>query len=161
MASVLGVDPSRIKIVSVYAGSVNIDIQVLSDAIKQVVDENGASVATEATFEELAKIQTTIDNVFTVDPNNLNDPNLVILKSVFGEQLGSILAASDITTSVVAEILAQCEVKPEDCPKPWPIAMGKDYNNFECAVGMTTSLSASDAEHCAYVALPDFDLIAC
>lgn len=79
MASVLGVDPSRIKIVSVYAGSVNIDIQVLSDAIKQVVDENGASVATEATFEELAKIQTTIDNVFTVDPTNPNDPNLVIL----------------------------------------------------------------------------------
>lgn len=79
MASVLGVDPSRIKIVSVYAGSVNIDIQVLADAIKQVLDENGASVASEATFEELAKIQTTIDNVFTVDPTNPNDPNLLKL----------------------------------------------------------------------------------
>lgn len=31
MASVLGVDPSRVKIVSVYTGSVVIEIQILAD----------------------------------------------------------------------------------------------------------------------------------
>lgn len=39
--------------------------------------------------------------------------------------------------------------------------MKKDYNNFECAVGMSASLSSSDAVHCAYVALPEHDAINC
>ena len=51
MASVLGVDPSRIKIVSVYTGSVVIDIQVLADALTQVInEETGASMPSQAAY---------------------------------------------------------------------------------------------------------------
>lgn len=41
MASVLGIDASRIKIVSVFEGSLNVGVQILDNPTTQIVNDNG------------------------------------------------------------------------------------------------------------------------
>jgi len=41
LASVLGIDASRVKVVSVYEGSLNVGVQITDDPSTQIVNSNG------------------------------------------------------------------------------------------------------------------------
>jgi hypothetical protein len=58
MASVLGVHISRVKIVSVYEGSLNVDMQILDDPDKLVTNTNGTSTTSSTTATDMAALQT-------------------------------------------------------------------------------------------------------
>jgi hypothetical protein len=56
MASVLGIDASRIKVVSVYEGSLNVNFQILSDPATVTANSDGAVVASQAAITDLKAI---------------------------------------------------------------------------------------------------------
>ena len=56
MASVLGIDASRIKVVSVYEGSLNVNFQILSDPATVTANAVGAVIASQAAITDLKAI---------------------------------------------------------------------------------------------------------
>jgi hypothetical protein len=53
LASALGIDPSRVKVVSIYTGSVNVDIEILSNPELIETNPDGSIIANEETYKEL------------------------------------------------------------------------------------------------------------
>ena len=60
MASVLGIDASRIKIVSVFEGSLNVGVQILDNPTTQIVNDNGTITSQVAVKSELAALSATL-----------------------------------------------------------------------------------------------------
>ena len=60
MASVLGIDASRIKIVSVFEGSLNVGVQILDNPTTQIVNDNGTVTSQVAVKSELAALSATL-----------------------------------------------------------------------------------------------------
>ena len=60
MASVLGIDASRVKIVSVYEGSLNIDVQVLSDPTTIVTNADGSVQQSTVALADLTTLTSTL-----------------------------------------------------------------------------------------------------
>jgi len=56
MASVLGIDASRIKVVSVYEGSLNVNFQILSDPATVTANSDGVVAASQAAITDLKAI---------------------------------------------------------------------------------------------------------
>jgi hypothetical protein len=53
MAAVLGIDASRVKVVAVYEGSLNIEVQIQSDPITIATDSLGAALPSIPAVVEL------------------------------------------------------------------------------------------------------------
>ena len=61
LASVLGIDITRVKIVSVFEGSLNVQVQILDDPTKQVTSTTTAAVTSAPeSVAQLAQLTTVL-----------------------------------------------------------------------------------------------------
>lgn len=58
MASVLGIDISRVKVVSVFEGSLNIQVYIQSDVSSVVTNEDGSVSASPVALADLNQLST-------------------------------------------------------------------------------------------------------
>lgn len=93
MASVLGIDPSRVKVVSVYEGTVNIVTQILDDPNTQVINSDNTVTSQVTVKSELAALSATLIAVVSnADSTALGAPVLEIQAAV----------SSNVVTNAVA-----------------------------------------------------------
>lgn len=71
MASVLGIDASRVKVVSVYEGSLNVDFQVLSNPATMTTAADGTVTSSAQSMAELSNINSVITTALTKGSNVL------------------------------------------------------------------------------------------
>ena len=79
MASVLGVDITRVKIVSVFEGSLNVGIQILDDTTKNIVKPDGTVTTSVATVTEMTALKAKlVEKLTTATPTTLGAPILEV-----------------------------------------------------------------------------------
>lgn len=88
LASSLGIDITRVKIVSVYEGSLNVEVQILDDESVQIVNEDESITTTAAAVTELNQVQAKMmSTLSTNDPTVLGAPVLEIQAKVVNQYL--------------------------------------------------------------------------
>ena len=78
LASVLGIDISRVKVVAAYEGSLNVQIQIKDDPAQQTTNDNGSVTATSAQLQQLQTLSSTLLAAVATNPNVLGAPVLDI-----------------------------------------------------------------------------------
>lgn len=78
LGAVLGIDVTRIKIVSVYEGSVNVDVQIMGDEADIQTNENQSVTSTATAYQDLTTIQSTLNAQLGADASVLGAPVLEI-----------------------------------------------------------------------------------
>lgn len=80
LAAVLGIDITRVKIVSVYEGSLNVEVQILDDPLTQTVNEETQAVtSTQQSVVQLSYLGEKLINTLTnASPDVLGAPVLEV-----------------------------------------------------------------------------------
>jgi len=83
LASVLGVDITRVKIVAVYEGSLNVEVQVLDDSSKQITNTDQTVTTTAVTVTEMTQLKAKlVETLTTAAPSTLGAPILEVQAAI-------------------------------------------------------------------------------
>jgi len=94
LASVLGIDITRVKIVSVYEGSLNVDVQILDNPDAQIVNENQTVTPTVATLIEMTQLNAKlVETLTTAAPSVLGAAILEVQTSVLTQYKAPVTTA--------------------------------------------------------------------
>ena len=94
MASVLGIDPSRVKVVSVFEGSLNVQVQILDNPDTQVVNADQTVTSQASVKAELAALSATlVSTVSNPSSSVLGAPVLEIQAAVISNVVTNAVVA--------------------------------------------------------------------
>jgi hypothetical protein len=91
LASVLGIDASRIKVVSVFEGSVNVEVQILDDPAMQITKEDGTLQPQTSTLAIMTTLSSTLVAAVSAGSTVLGAPVLEIKANVFSNVVTTVI----------------------------------------------------------------------
>lgn len=106
MASVLGIDITRVKIVSVYEGSLNVDVQILDNTSLNTQNPDQTQTTSVATVTEMTGLKAKlVQTLTTASPTTLGAPVLEVQAVQLTQYVAPATTTSTSGTSASSTVL--------------------------------------------------------